>query len=251
MIGHLSRARTTVFLLTATLPLLPAPTSAQGSGPGFLFKQPSVQVAFHGGYAGAPAGGDVLNRALDDFTLSKRDFDASSWGPEVAVRWSERLDIALDVRFSRSQAGSESRPYVDADNLPILQTTTLTRVPVTVSAKFYLRDRGRAVSQFAWIPEKWTPFVGVGGGLQWYGFKQEGDFVEEPSLNILNLTLKSSGTAPTGHIFAGVDVSISPRFLWTLEGRYARGSAEAGPAFNFDNLDLSGFQATIGLAARF
>ena len=256
LIGHLSRARTTVFLLTATLPLLPAPTSAQGSGPGFLFKQPGVQVAFHGGYAGAPAGGDVLNRALDDFTLSKRDFDASSWGPEVAFRWSERLDIALDVRFSRSQTGSQSRPSeshfgVDLDGLPILQTTTLSRVPVTVSAKFYLRDRGRAVSQFAWIPDKWAPFVGVGGGLQWYEFKQEGDFVEETSLEILNLTLKSNGTAPTGHIFAGVDVSISPRFLWTLEGRYARGGAEAGPAFNFDNLDLSGFQATIGLAARF
>jgi hypothetical protein len=251
LIGHLSRARTTVFLLAPTLLLLPAPTSAQGSGQGFLFKQPNFQVAFHGGYAGAPAGGDVLDRALDDFTLNKRDFDASFWGPELAFRWSERLDIALDIWVSKSTAGSESRPYVDSDDLPIQQTTTLSRVPVTVSAKFYLRDRGRAVSRFAWIPEKWAPFVGVGGGLQWYGFKQEGDFVEEPSLDILNLTLESNGTAPTGHIFAGVDVSISPRFLWTLEGRYARGDAEAGPAFNFDNLDLSSFQATIGLAVRF
>ena len=251
MMRHLSRVRATVFLLAAAFPLLPAPTAAQGGGPGFLFKQPGVQVGFHAGYARAHAGGAVLKRALDDFTLSKRDFDASTWGLELAFRGNERLDIALDVRFSRSEAGSESRPYVDLDNLPIQQTTTLQRIPVTVSTKFYLRDRGRAVSQFAWIPEKWAPFVGVGGGLRWYRFKQEGDFVEEPSLDILNLILESSGSAPTAHVFAGVDVSISPRFLWTVEGRYAFGGAEAGPAFNFDDLDLSGFQATIGIAVRF
>jgi hypothetical protein len=249
--GHLSRVRTTVFLLAAASSLLPGPTAAQEGGPGFLFKQPGFQIGFHAGYARAHAGGPVLKRAFDDFTLNKRDFDASSWGLELAFRGSERLDIALDVRFSRSEAGSESRPYVDLDNLPIQQTTTLQKIPVTVSAKYYLRDRGRAVSQFAWIPEKWAPFVGVGGGLRWYRFKQKGDFVEEPSLDILNLTLESSGSAATAHVFAGVDVSISPRFLWTLEGKYDFGGAETGPVFNFDDLDLSGFQATIGLAARF
>jgi hypothetical protein len=193
----------------------------------------------------------VLNRALEDFTLNKRDFDASSWGLELAFRSSERLDVALDIRFSRSEAGSESRPYVDLDNLPIQQTTTLIRVPVTVGTKFYLRDRGRAVSQFAWIPEKWAPFVGVGAGLHWYRFEQAGDFVAEPSLDILSLTLESSGSAPTANVFAGVDISINPRFVWTVQARYGFGGVETGSAFNFDNLDLSGFQATIGLAARF
>ena len=251
MIGHRSRVRATILLLTATSPLLPYPTSAQGTGQGFLFKQPSGQLGFHAGYTRARAGGAVLNRALDDFTLRKRDFDASSWGLELAIRGSARLDIALDVRFSRSEAGSESRPYVDLDNLPILQTTTFVRVPVTVSTKYYIRDRGRSVSQFAWIPEKWAPFVGAGGGLHWYRLKQEGDFVEEPSLDILNLTLESSGTTSIAHVFAGVDISISPRFLWTLEGRYTFGGARTGSAFDFDKLDLGGLQATIGLSARF
>ena len=251
---HVSSVRATVSLFTvlgATFSLLPAPTSAQGSGQGFLFKRPGVQVGLHAGYARAHAGGAVLSRALEDFTLNKRDFDASSFGLEVAFRARERLDVAVDVGFARSEAGSESEFYEGTDGLPILQTTTLSRIPLTVSAKYYLRDRGRAVSQFAWIPGKWAPFVGVGGGLNWYALKQEGEFVEEPSLNILYLTLKSSGAAPAAHVFAGVDVSISPRFLWTVEGRYAFSRTDTGAAFDFGDIDLSGFRATIGLAVRF
>lgn len=253
MIGHWRRVWAAVLMLAATLPLAPSAASAQGSGQGFLFKQPAFQVGVRVGYALARAGGGVLDRAREDFTLRKRDFDSASWGLEFAVRASERLDIAFDIRFSRSETGSESRPYVDLDNLPILQTTTFSRVPVTVGAKFYLRDRGRAISEFAWIPTKWTPFIGAGAGVNWYQLKQEGDFVDEstPNLDILFLTLKSSGVGPTAHVFAGMDISMSPRFLWTLEARYGFGSAETGSAFAFEAIDLSGFQATIGLSARF
>lgn len=251
MIGNLSRVRATVFLLTATFPLLPFPASAQGSGSGFLFEQPRIQLGVHGGYTLARAGGPVLDFARNELTLNKRDFDASSWGLGLAVRTSERVDIAFDVRFSRSEVRSEMRDWVDLDNLPIEQTTTFVRVPMTVSTKFYPRGRGRAISQFAWIPEKWAPFVGVGGGLLWYQFKQKGDFVDLATLDVVNFTLESSGGTATGHVFAGLDISIGPRFLWTVEGRYAFAGATTGSAFNFDNLDLSGFQATIGLSARF
>ena len=240
-------------MIAATSSLSPFAASAQGNGQGFLFEQPGFQVGVRAGYAVARAGGGVLDRAMEDFTLNKRDFDASSWGLELAVRTSERLDITFDLRFARSKTGSESRPYVDLDNLPITQTTTFSRVPATLGAKFYLRDRGRAVSEFAWIPEKWTPFIGAGAGVNWYKLEQEGDFVDEstPNLDILFLTLKSSGAGPTAHVFAGMDISMSPRLLWTLEARYGFGSADTGSAFAFETIDLSGFQATIGLSARF
>jgi len=251
LISHRSRVRATFFLLTASLPLLPSGTSAQSSGQGFLFKQPRVQVGVHAGYMLAHASGAVLNNARSELTLDRSDFDASSWGVEFAVRGSERFDLALDFRFSRSDVRSEMRDWVDLDNLPIEQTTVFVRMPLTVSAKYYLRDRGRAVSQFAWIPEKWAPFVGAGAGVIWYRFEQTGDFVDINTLDILNFTLKSTGAASTTHVFAGVDISISPRLLWTVEGRYALGHARTDSTFNFDNLDLNGFQATIGLAARF
>ena len=243
------------FLLTATLPLLPSGTYAQSSGQGFLFKQPWVQVGVNLGYTVAHAGGAVLNHARDQLILGRRDFDAPTWGVEFAVRGSERLDLALDFRFSRSDVRSEMRDWLE-EGFPIEQTTIFTRVPVTVSTRYYLRDRGRAISQFAWIPAKWAPFVGAGAGLTWYQFEQIGDFVDIATCDptgcaIVNLTIESKGAARTAHAFAGVDISMSPRFLWRLEGRYAFGRARTGYTFDYDNLDLSGFQATIGLSARF
>jgi len=250
LIGHWSRVQATFFLVAASL-FLPSGAFAQSSGQGFLFKQPTVRVGILGGYMVAQASGDVLDHARDQLTLGGRDFDASTWGVEFAARGGKRFDVLLDFRFSRSEVRSEMRDWVDLDNLPIEQTTRFTRMPLTLSARFYLRDRGRAVSQFAWIPEKFAPFVGVGGGVTWYEFEQVGDFVDIETLDILNFTVKSNGAAPTAHAFAGVDISINPRFLWTLEGRYSFGNATTDYSFNYDQLNLRGFQATIGLSARF
>ena len=250
LIGHWSRVQATFFLAAATL-LLPSGAFAQSGGQGFLFKQPTVRVGILGGYMVAQASGDVLDHARDQLTLGGRDFDASAWGVEVAARAAKRLDVVLGFRFSRSDVRSEMRDWVDLDNLPIEQTTTFTRMPLTLSARFYLRDPGRAVSQFAWIPAKFAPFLGVGGGVMWYRFKQAGDFVDIETLDILNFTIESNGAAPTAHAFAGVDISMNPRFLWTLEGRYSFGSATTDFSFDYDQLSLRGFQATIGIGARF
>ena len=251
MIGHWSRLRATICLLTTAVPLFPSQVSAQGSGQGFLFKRPTVQVGIHGGYTLARAGGPVLDFARNELTLNKRDFDASVWGFELGVRASERLDIAFEVRVARSEVGSEMREWVDQDLLPIEQTTTFVRVPITVSTKYYFQNRGRGISEFVWIPEKWAPFVGAGGGLAWYRFRQEGDFKDVASFDILSLNLESNGGTPTAHVFAGVDISVGPRFLWTFEGRYGFGTADTGSAFGNESIDLSGFQGTIGLAVRF
>ena len=196
-----------------------------------------------------------MNHERDQLTLDRSDFDASSFGVEFAVRATERLDIGLDLRFSMSDVRSEMRKWLE-DGFPIEQTTIFMRIPVTVSARYYLRDRGRAISRFAWIPAKWTPFVGAGAGLAWYTFEQTGDFVDTTTCDptgcdIVNLTIESKGAGPTAHLLAGVDISISPRFLWTLEGRYAVGHATTDYSFDYGNLDLGGFQATVGIAVRF
>ena len=251
MIGHWSRVRGAFCLLAATSPLLPSGISAQGNGQGFLFDQPAVQVGLNVGYSVAHAGGPVLNHARDQLTLGRKDFDAPTFGVHLAVGTGDRFDVTMDFKFSKSDVLSEMRDWVDLDNLPIEQTTAFTRMPLTVSGRFFLRDRGRAVSRFAWIPAKWAPFLGAGAGITWYRFEQTGDFVDVETFDILNFTIESSGAATTAHALAGVEISMSPRFLWTLEGRYTFGNATTDYSFNHDNLDLSGFQATIGVSARF
>ncbi len=228
-----------------------APVAAQG-GEGFLFKRPSIRLGVRGGYQVARAASDLFDFTRQQLTLDRRDFDAASVGGEIAARLSERADLALTVSFARSRASSEFRDWVDQDDLPIVQETSFLRVPVTVDLRFYPWPRGRRVGRFAWIPRSWTPFVGAGGGMVWYTFTQEGDFVDFETLEIFQDTFRSDGRAPTVHLFGGVEYSLSPTLVVTLEGRYGWARGELDRDFvGFDRVDLSGFQATAGLSARF
>ena len=139
------------------------------------------------------------------------------------------------------------------DDLPIHQVTKFRRIPVTVSLKTYLWDRGRSIGRFAWVPRAWAPYVGAGGGYVWYSFEQEGDWVDYEDLAIFWDNFLSEGGAGTFHFFAGADYSISERLLLTGEGRYSFASADLDRDFydEFDKIDLAGFQATIGISVRF
>ena len=118
--------------------------------------------------------------------------------------------------------------------------------------KAYLRDRGRSIGRFAWVPADWAPYVGAGAGWVWYRFRQDGDFVDFETLDIFPDTYTSKGRAPTLHLYGGADWSLGPSFFLTGEARYAWASADlSGDFVDFDPVDLSGLQATVGLSVRF
>jgi hypothetical protein len=240
--------------LLAALGALAAPStaSAQRSGDGFLFGQPAGTFTLRGGFDRASAGSDVFSQAIDQLTLGRNDFSALSVGADLAFRLAPRLDVAFGAAYSGSEAPSEFRDFVDQDDLPIEQSTTLRRVPLTASLKAYLAPRGRSIGRFAWVPSKIAPYVGGGGGAMWYRFQQQGDFVDFETNEIFPDELESSGWTPTGHALAGIDVSLGPRFLLTGEGRYTWARASLGNDFvGFDRIDLSGFALTAGVAVRF
>jgi hypothetical protein len=144
------------------------------------------------------------------------------------------------------------REWVGVDDLPIEQITEFKRMPLTVGVKAYLADRGRRVGRFAWIPEKWAPFVGAGLGVVWYDYDQTGEFVDYVTLEIFRDHFTSEGSAPTIHVFGGADWSLGPSLFLTAEGRYGWAKADMGSDFvDFDQIDLSGFQATAGISLRF
>lgn len=245
----LAALRGTVGALALLLPLA-SPAAAQSAD--FLFGRPSLAIAVRGGWAVPRAGSEIFDFTTDELTLEREDFAGFVLEGELAFRVKDRLDLTLGVGHTRSETRSEFRDWVDDRNLPIEQTTGFRRTPVEVGVKGYLMERGRAVSRFAWVPHAWAPYLGAGVGAMVYGFEQSGDFVDYETLDVFSKDFESEGTTPTAHVAAGVDFSLGAHLLATGEGRYQWARADMSRDFvDFDPIDLSGFQATIGLAFRF
>ncbi len=239
-------------LVTSLLVFTPVPSAAQGGGDGYLFRAPRIQLGLRLGFAGAQAGSDLFDFTTEELTVDRGDFGGGLVGADLAFRTSERFDLVLSFASASSTTRSEFRDWVGEDDLPIEQQTTFTRRPFTVSGRYYFKDRGRSVSRFAWIPNSVTPFVVAGTGVMWYEFSQDGDFVDFDDLGIFNTRFQSDGWGIMGLGGAGVEVSISPRAVVQLEGRYEFASGELSQDFvGFDDIDLSGFQVSVGLGLRF
>jgi hypothetical protein len=243
-------------LLLGALMLAAAPLHAQSTGKGFFFKQPVASLTLRGGFALGGFGGDSSIYAFTrrELTLGRGAYHAPSFGADLAIRLLPRLDLVLGATMAGSNKTSEMRDWVDQDDHPIEQTTSLKRVPLTASLKAYVTPRGRTVGQFAWIPARYAAYVGAGGGKMWYRFRQQGDFVDFNSerLNIFSNSYSSSRWTSTAHVLAGVDRSLNTRLALTTEARYTWAKTEMSDDFRgFDAINLSGFSTTVGLSVRF
>jgi len=235
---------------------LPSSAAAQG-GPGFLFGDPDIMIGFKAGYSMPRAGSDLFFETATEFTIDRDDFRSASLGGEIAVRVSERWDVALGVAYAASRIQSEYVDYYEPGpdpetELPIVQETWFRTVPVTVSGKYYFTDRGRSIGRFAWIPNRVSPFVIGGLGVVSYRFEQTGDFVNYETLDIAFDRASATGTAPYVHGGAGVQLSLSKNLVLTGEARYGWASGDLSRDYQgYENLDLAGLQLLAGIAARF
>lgn len=222
-------------------------------GDGFLVGRPQGSVTLHGGWASASARSDLFSFTTNQLTLKRGDFSSPTAGADIALRIRDRTDIVFSAEMAGVDKGSSFRNYLDNNDQRIEQQTRFERVPLTVSVKEYLRDRGRAIGHLAWIPTRIAPYVGVGGGAMWYKFQQTGDFIDfNQNFDVFPAVLQSSGWAPTAHVMAGAEFSIDPRFAFVTEARYGWSRAALDGDFSgFDRIDLSGFSTTAGIAVRF
>lgn len=221
-------------------------------GDGFFFREPVVTWSVRAGYGLANAGSEIFSFTSRQLTLDKGDFSGVNIGSDLDFRLTSRLTVGLGIWYEGRSTPSEYRDFVDQNDLPIEQTTKFRRMPLTASLKYYVVPRGRSIGHFAWIPAKIAPYIGAGGGMMRYSFEQDGDFIDQQSMDVFHDTFKSSGWTPEGHAMAGLDVSLTPRLVLTGEGRYTYAKAEMAQDFvGFDKIDLSGFAITAGLAIRF
>jgi opacity protein-like surface antigen len=252
-------------LAVATAAVVVAPAAAQA--PDFLFGRPTGSVGVFGGWSMPREGSDLFDFVQYHLTVEEGDFSGPLLGAEVALGLTDFLDVVLGIERSWTERRSEDFHWEEPvdwspDPLPIEQTTEFAVTRLTASGRIYLLPRGMAVGSHAWLPARWSPYVGGGGGIAWYRFEQFGDFVNYETIDhpdfpdgpeIFTDRFRSTGSGGTLHAIAGLEVSLTRQLVLRGEYRYNWGDAPVDSrAFSgFEPIDLAGHRATIGIATRF
>jgi opacity protein-like surface antigen len=227
-------------------------SSAQEPDADFLFGKPRGSLGARGGWQLAAASSDIYDFFGEELTIEKGDFDSFLFGADGSYALASRVDLVAGFELSEASVDSEYRDFVDENDLPILQETRLTIVPVTLSVKVYLTPRGREISRYAFVPAKVRPYVGGGGGFVWYELEQAGDFVDFVDLTIFTSGFRSSGWGFATQAFGGVEIRLSPRWYLSVEGRYLWSDADLeGDFLDFEPIDLSGARIGAGIGFTF
>ena len=231
--------------------MIAPPSYAQRAGDGFLFHVPIGTWGVRGGVNLASANSDVFAFVTDQLTLDRSDFNAPAVGTNIAIRLSGANDIVLDVGYSTVSRGSEFRHWVDQNDQPIEQTTSLRRIPITLGFRHYVTSRGRSVGQFAWIPARRSLYVGLGAGMMEYKFHQVGDFIDFKTLNVFHDEFTSQDWTAVAQANAGLDLALGDFVLLNTEARYSWAKAPMSSDYvGFNRIDLSGVSATAGFSFR-
>lgn len=251
---HLPRALGVVALL-ATLALAPAALAEPREGqadPDFRFSAPNLSFGVRAGWIDNRAEGEIYDFLSDELTLEASDFDAIGFAFDLGWRLSDRMDAVVGLELSSRERQSEYRDFVDQNDIPIVQSTRLSQVPLTLSLKYYLTSRGESVGRYAYVPAAFVPYVGGGIGATYYRLEQEGEFIDFTDLAIFEAVFESTGWTLSTHAFAGVDIKLSPSMGLVLEGRYQWAEADLQDSYiGFDPIDLDGLRAMVGLNWKF
>jgi len=230
----------------------PAPVPPQASPSGFRLGEPRMFIGGHAGINFPRAGSDLFDMVTRELTLGKSDFRASVVGFDFGLIFRSRYAAVFSMEYSRATAASESRDFVEEDGSAITQTTRFTQLPVTATLRFYPAKMGEHVGSYAWVPARFLPYLGGGGGFLYYDFNQWGHFVDSQTLEIFSADLQSSGFVPTVHVVGGIDIGLSSKILANLEARYSWADAKLSSDFiGFQPIDLAGFRISGGIVFRF
>jgi hypothetical protein len=229
--------------------------TAPAGTPGFMLDVPRASFGVRGAFnlRRANAGpDDFFTFVTRELTLGRSDFNAPQIAAELGYRIAGPADLVLTLEHSSAGASSEFRDWVDANDQPITQRTSLSTLAVTGALRWNLTSRGRRIGRFVWIPARVIPYVGIGAGAIRYSLAQDGYFVDVQDQSIFRDRLTSGGWTHLALVMAGVDYGLSKRLFASAEARYLWANADLQRdfvSFN-DGIDLSGLQCSLGLHVR-
>ena len=226
----------------------------QGREADFLFSAPKGFLGFRIGRFFPRAQGILFDELTDVYTLEKNDFRAWNFGFDGGVDLNERVELVISLDYMTRTKKSEYREYEDLDGLPIVQETNYAQLPLTAGLKFLLIPRGKHVGQYAWLPSRVVPYLSAGAGIEWYRFRQAGDFIDfsYEDLPIYTDEVESNGWTPVGYLGGGVDINVHTHTYVTFDLRYTWARPELDLSFaRYDPVELSGLRASVGLQWHF
>lgn len=234
----------------------PSSSSTQSTSsappPDFLLGRPRAMIGARGSFLKASANSDIFDFVTGQLAIDKADFNTGSFGLEAGYSVSPQFDIVGSFDVNGMNHPSDYRLLEDNRGLPIQQTTELKQLNLTLTAKYSLLPRGRAISRLAWIPRTLIPYVGAGGGYGRYEFRQNGDFVDYADNHVFADTFTSRGWSPTVHVLGGTDIQVMRHLVLSFEGRYSWQKADLSQDFiDFDPIDLGGFRFGAGIHLAF
>jgi len=183
------------------------------------------------------------------FVDPKKDFRGVTGGIEYSTVLTDNVELGLSLDGFDRMHGTSYRDYTHPDGGEIRQTLKLSIVPLGATIRFVPTGRRVAVA----------PYLGVGADLFYWRWREDGDFIDfgDPSNPIVADSFRSDGWKAGFHVTGGLRFRVTHDFAVVAEGRYQRAKARMGGDFapngpGLENeIDLSGFSATVGVHVRF
>jgi len=228
------RRLTAVLALSAGAALLAGNASAAG-----------LDVRFGGFFPSADSHLFDDDSAL--YTVSDGDWKGFAGGMEGNFILTKNVELGLSIDGYGRSVDTQYRDYERDNGAPIFQTLTLETLPVGVTIRFVPTSRRAKIA----------PFIGGGGDVVFWWYKEHGDFVDffDPTLPVIHDSFQSHGTAFGFHGEAGLRVSVNDDISIVGQAKYTH-AKEDHMGEDFSNirspaLDLSGWTGTIGMHIRF
>jgi hypothetical protein len=175
--------------------------------------------------------------------LKKSDWIGATGGIAYFAKIAPSVQLGVSVDGYGRRLDTSYRKDTHSDGSEIQQTLRVRMIPVGLSLR--IAPTGRRAHL--------APYIEVGADAISYKYEEFGDFIDfqDASHPILSDSFVSNGFGFGYHVAAGLKVPITPDFSIVGEGRYQHAKDQMGDDFHNNEIDLSGWTATVGFNVRF